>query len=142
MYTKATIESYKGHPSSKCISVQASLYRGDKRDLSIFVRYYSPSNSFSNIETMKNPDLNDIFFRRTGERKFGNLTDEEMQEVAVRLMNKIRLLSEQEWDESAIDEIRRFDSSVITKGGVPSSVREENIKEVAKQFPTLTFDHI
>jgi len=60
-----------------------------------------------------NKDFSDIFFRRKGERKFGNLTDDEIQEIAIRLMDKIRAWSEQDWDDSVIEEIKRFD---IVKG--------------------------
>jgi 1-acyl-sn-glycerol-3-phosphate acyltransferase len=61
----------------------------------------------------ENPEFSDIFFRRKGERKFGNLTDEEMQEIAVRLMNKIRAWSEQEWDDSAKEEVDKINAHMI-----------------------------
>jgi len=63
----------------------------------------------------ENPDFSDIFFRRKGERKFGNLTDEEMQEVAIILMNKIRMWSEQEWDGSAREEINKLTTNVVAR---------------------------
>jgi len=48
-----------------------------------------------------NPDFKDIFFRKKGDRKFGKLTDENLQEIAVRIMDKIRISAGEEWDDSA-----------------------------------------
>lgn len=55
-----------------------------------------------------NQDIKDIFFRRTGDRKFGKLTDEDLQEIAIRLMDKIRIQAGEEWDESAVQQVQRF----------------------------------
>jgi 1-acyl-sn-glycerol-3-phosphate acyltransferase len=55
-----------------------------------------------------NPDLKDIFFKNAGFRKFGKLDEEDMQKIAVRIMDKIRILAGEEWDDSAAAEIAKI----------------------------------
>jgi 1-acyl-sn-glycerol-3-phosphate acyltransferase len=55
-----------------------------------------------------NPDFRDIFFRRRDLRKFSRLTKEELQEVAIRIMDKIRILANEEWDDNALREFGKF----------------------------------
>jgi len=50
----------------------------------------------------------DIFFRKRKGDKLSNLSDEEMSEMAFRIMDKIRLLAEEKWDENALEEIQKF----------------------------------
>jgi len=54
------------------------------------------------------PFLKDIFFRRKGRRKFGQLNDDELSEIAFRIMDRIRKVSGQEWDESAIEKANQY----------------------------------
>ncbi|MBI4430773.1 MAG: 1-acyl-sn-glycerol-3-phosphate acyltransferase [Candidatus Omnitrophica bacterium] len=51
----------------------------------------------------QNPEFHDIFFRRSGEhRRYEDLDDAELQEIAFRIMEKVRVKAGQEWDESVI----------------------------------------
>ena len=54
-----------------------------------------------------NPEFRDIFFEHRGSRKFGNLTKEQMEEIALRIMEKIRISAEEQWDESVIEEVQQ-----------------------------------
>ena len=56
----------------------------------------------------ENPMFRDIFLRREGVDKTGNLTKEETQEIAFRIMNNIRLLANEKWDATALTEICKF----------------------------------
>lgn len=56
-----------------------------------------------------NPVFRDIFLRQPKGLKPGKLTDEAMEEIAVRIMNDIRIQSGQEWDSSVIQEVQKFD---------------------------------
>jgi len=55
-----------------------------------------------------NPEFHDIFFRHGVNKKLGNLTDEELQKIAVHIMDKIRILAEEEWDNNAAAKIRKI----------------------------------
>ncbi len=52
-----------------------------------------------------NPAFHDIFLRQPKELKPGKLSDEAMEEIAVRIMNDIRILAGQEWDDSIAHEM-------------------------------------
>jgi len=52
-----------------------------------------------------NPDFKDIFFKRPDKIKLGALTDEELQEIAIRIMDKVRILAGQEWDDDIVEEV-------------------------------------
>ncbi len=60
--------------------------------------YISPSN----------PLFRDVFYRCAKDGKYTNLTDEGIEEIAFRIMNRIRLMSGQEWDESALPKARLY----------------------------------
>lgn len=48
-----------------------------------------------------NPEFYDIFFRKMGtERRYEDLDEEELQEIAFRIMDKVRIAAWQEWDET------------------------------------------
>lgn len=47
------------------------------------------------------PLLRDIFFRRRGQRRFDVLQESELSEIAFRVMNQVRLMADEAWDESA-----------------------------------------
>ena len=65
---------------------KADIYVGDK----IFI---SPQN----------PEFHDIFFRKAGKiRKYDDLDDADLQEIAFRIMEKVRQMSGQAWDETAV----------------------------------------
>jgi len=50
-----------------------------------------------------NLEFYDVFFRRSGtDRKYGDLDEAEMQEIAFRIMEKIRIVSGQTWDKSVV----------------------------------------
>lgn len=80
--------TYEILPSQKSIPAmrKCDIYIGDKF-------YISPQN----------PELKDIFFRkRSSGRRFEDLDDDELQEIAFRIMEKVRTMANQEWDESVI----------------------------------------
>jgi 1-acyl-sn-glycerol-3-phosphate acyltransferase len=78
---------------------QKRIPRFKRCEVTIGKRFYiSPDNS----------DLKDIFFRRTGERKFGKLTDDDLQEIAVRIMDKIRIQADEKWDDTAVPQVQKF----------------------------------
>lgn len=52
--------------------------------------------------------LRDIFFRTKVGGKFANLADESIFEIAYRIMNQVREMAGQEWDESAMELAKRF----------------------------------
>ena len=56
----------------------------------------------------ENPDFKDLFFEHRGFRKFRNLSREQMDKIAVRIMDKIRVMADEQWDESVIDEVQRI----------------------------------
>jgi hypothetical protein len=55
----------------------------------------------------ENPEFKDVFFAHRGWRKFENLTKEQMEEIAVRIMEKVRISAGEQWDESAIKEAQQ-----------------------------------
>ncbi len=61
----------------------------------------------------ENPDFKDIFFEQRGFRKFRDLSREQMDKIAVRIMDKIRVMADEQWDESAIDEVRRISATPL-----------------------------
>jgi 1-acyl-sn-glycerol-3-phosphate acyltransferase len=50
----------------------------------------------------ENPMFKGITFIKKGANKSFTLNDKDTQEVAFRIMDKIRLLADEEWDESAL----------------------------------------
>jgi 1-acyl-sn-glycerol-3-phosphate acyltransferase len=52
-----------------------------------------------------NPFLRDVFFNTRGYRKFSKLSNENFQLIACRLMDVVRRMACEEWDESASSEI-------------------------------------
>lgn len=60
--------------------------------------YLSPSNPF----------LKDVFYRSANAKKFTDLTDEGIEEIAFRIMNKVRVMSGQEWDASALLKAEKY----------------------------------
>ena len=56
----------------------------------------------------ENNIFKDIFLRRKNSGKSTNLTKEETKEIAFRIMDRIRVLANEDWDESALEEISRF----------------------------------
>jgi len=56
--------------------------------------YISPDNS----------EFKDIFLKK-GIKKFSKLTKEDLQKIAIRVMEKIRVLTNEEWDETALKKI-------------------------------------
>ncbi|MBD3246474.1 MAG: hypothetical protein GF333_05625 [Candidatus Omnitrophica bacterium] len=53
-----------------------------------------------------NPEFTDVFFAEPRE-KISDLSKEQIEEVAVRVMEKVRMLAGEEWDERAADQVRR-----------------------------------
>lgn len=65
---------------------KCDIYVGDKI-------YISPQN----------PEFHDVFFRKTGrQRRYEDLDDEELQEIAFRIMDKIRIMAGEEWDDTVV----------------------------------------
>lgn len=60
--------------------------------------HLSPSNSF----------LKDIFYRCSKSGKYTDLTDEGIEEIAFRIMNQVRMMSGQEWDEDAVRKAEKY----------------------------------
>jgi len=56
-----------------------------------------------------NPFLKDVFYRCSKSGKYTDLTDEGIEEIAFRIMNQVRIMSGQEWDESAISKTVKYD---------------------------------
>ncbi len=78
---------------------EQSLPRLKKCEVHIGKRIYiSPST----------PLLRDVFFKQKGMRQFRNLGDKECSEIAFRIMNEIRKVSGQAWDETASDKAKQF----------------------------------
>ena len=49
----------------------------------------------------QNPEFHDIFFRKSGrQRRYKDLEDDELQEIAFRIMEKVRRMAGEDWDES------------------------------------------
>lgn len=70
---------------------QKHLPRFRKCDIHVGDRIYiSPQNE----------EFRDIFYRKK-HRRYEDLDDEDLQEIAYRIMDKIRIMAGQEWDESA-----------------------------------------
>lgn len=55
-----------------------------------------------------NPFLRDIFYRCAKSKKYTDLTDEGIEEIAFRIMEQIRTMSGQEWDESALEKAQKY----------------------------------
>lgn len=49
-----------------------------------------------------NPLLKDIFYRCAQSKKFSDLTDEGIEEIAFRIMNQVRIMAGQDWDDAAV----------------------------------------
>ncbi|HOX11026.1 MAG TPA: lysophospholipid acyltransferase family protein [Candidatus Moranbacteria bacterium] len=60
--------------------------------------YLSPSN----------PILKDIFYRCAQSKKFSDLTDEGIEEIAFRIMNQVRVMAGQEWDDTAVLKAKQY----------------------------------
>lgn len=56
----------------------------------------------------ENPMFRDIFFRKKAIDKFSNLTAEELEEMAFRIMNKIRITANEQWDDTAMAVLNKF----------------------------------
>lgn len=55
-----------------------------------------------------NPFLKDIFYRCSKSGKYTDLTDEGIEEMAFRIMNQVRIMSGQEWDEEVIAKAEKY----------------------------------
>ncbi|MFA4889212.1 MAG: lysophospholipid acyltransferase family protein [Candidatus Omnitrophota bacterium] len=55
-----------------------------------------------------NPEFTDIFAKQSIGKRFMNLSDEGLQEIAVRIMDNIRVLAEEEWDDSVAVQMRNL----------------------------------
>lgn len=65
--------------------------------------YISPSN----------PEFYDIFFGKKGDRRFEDLNDDELQEIAFRIMDRVRMHAGQEWEPEALLERRAVAKRVM-----------------------------
>ena len=54
------------------------------------------------------PLLRDIFFRRAGRQRYDDLNEEELSEIAFRVMNEVRKIAGQEWDPSVQERAAKF----------------------------------
>ncbi|MCM8775028.1 MAG: 1-acyl-sn-glycerol-3-phosphate acyltransferase [Candidatus Omnitrophica bacterium] len=54
------------------------------------------------------PLLRDIFFQKRGSKKFTHLNDDQLSEIAFRIMNQVRLMSGQKWDDSALEAAAKY----------------------------------
>ena len=63
----------------------------------------------------ENPVFSDVFFQHRGDRKFRNLTAEQMQEVAIRIMDKVRMLAEEDWDDSFVEMKEQAETEVTAE---------------------------
>jgi len=60
-----------------------------------------------------NPDFTDVFFEQRGNRKFSKLTNQQLQKIAIRIMDKVRLLADEVWEDSVISEVNK---ALLKKG--------------------------
>jgi len=64
----------------------------------------------------QNPEFHDIFFRKAGpDRRYRDLDEAELQEIAFRIMDKVRVAAMEEWDESAVWPKFEVPSEVVSR---------------------------
>ncbi len=76
--------------------------------------------------TPSNPFLRDVFLRTAKSKKYSDLTDEGLEEIGFRIMNEIRKMSGQDWDETAVELAKKYNVLNVNehKAVVPKALRE------------------
>jgi len=62
-----------------------------------------------------NPFLKDVFYKAPKSKKYTALTDEGTEEIAFRIMNEVRIMAGQEWDDSAVSKAEKYGVLTTTK---------------------------
>lgn len=71
----------------------------------------------------ENPEFRDIFFERRKTDKFMNLTKEQMETIAIRIMEKVRILANEQWNGDILEEVQK----VIRREEQATSKRKGNL---------------